>query len=397
MTVYEKTFVSTRGSAVRSKQGEEMLTQEGWEQLDRLFDVSLELTGNPPEYALFDPQLAECLDKDWLIERARIEEGLEPAQVEDLLANGLVAVWCSKSGKPGFIPYSTRQAGVFQHLKAAGRYQILELQYIAEQWRDYLEAVVMDEPPYDDRDGDDLEHFRRRVQENVEFFRDQSTRSEQDDLACEKLAEWQATAQRVAGKTETDLSPALRQAIQQSLWRLRWNEEFVRLLMAQQFEGQLLQGFGPEVVFYGMSWVGCDPLFGDVDWRGTFRRLRETRASGRAFPLHMPEFNITERGLELTGKCTPDQYRTLYDKYRLDEMQQILEALGDDVWCPPPLPLGDVVCAECKRAFWRDNPAKLYCSEKCRKRAKNRRWRESDPERARQAQARYWSSYGTEN
>ena len=357
-----------------------MLTQEGWDQLDRFFDASVEMTGNPPEHALFDPQLAEYLDTDWLIQRARIEEGLEPAQVEQLLTEKLVTKWPSKSGKQGFIPYSPRQIGVFQKLKATGRYELGELQHIAEHWGDYLEAVVIDEPPYDNRDGDELEHFRRRVQENLEFLREQSEPGGgPDGVARESFPNGGAVSERIAGKTQSDLPLSLKRAVQRSLWRLRWNEEFVRLLMAHQFEGQLLQGYGLEVSFYEMSWTGRDPTFGDVDWHGTFRRVRETRASGRKFPLRMPEFNVTERGLELIAKCTPDQYRTLYEKYHLEEMLQILEQMGKDLWSPPAPPLGDVVCAECNQPFWRDNSMKVYCTEKCRKRAKNRRWRESNP------------------
>src|SRR5689334_12174238 len=88
--------------------------------LNGFYDAAIAITGNPPEYALFDPQLAEHLDRDWLIERARIEEGVQRAELEAMLTEGLIRQWHDKPGREGFIPYTTRQAGVLKTLKETG-------------------------------------------------------------------------------------------------------------------------------------------------------------------------------------------------------------------------------------------------------------------------------------
>ncbi len=66
--------------------------------LNRFYEAAIALTGNPPEYALFDPQLAGALNREWLIERAQIEEGVERAEVEAMLAEGLIRVWTDGAG-----------------------------------------------------------------------------------------------------------------------------------------------------------------------------------------------------------------------------------------------------------------------------------------------------------
>jgi hypothetical protein len=377
--------------------------------LDRFYDVALKLTGYPPEIALFDPQLADSLNKDWLMERAPIEEAIESADVEQLLAEGLIRVWTDARGAQGFIPYSARQAGVFMKLKATGRYELAELQHIAESWGEYLEAVVVEEPPYDDRQVSDLENLRRRVLDNVAFFEgeyalgrerehlepDQSAR--QFELTKERLAEWRQTAAILNGKTEANLSDHLRSAVQRHLWRLRWQDEWVRLVMAQKFETQLLQGYSVQVTFDGTTWENGATTLSNINWPSTFRRIRDMRREGRFFPLRMPDFNVTDKGVELLKMLTPDEYAKIYERDHMGEMYRVMDEMGNEIWHPTEPPLGNSVCSECQEPFDRLCASQIYCGERCRKRAKNRRWRERDPERVRQCQARYWKSYGDVN
>ena len=374
--------------------------------LNRFYDVALDLTGYAPEIALFDPQLAGALNMEWLIERAQIEEGVDRPEVEAMVAEGLVRVWTDAGGVEGFIPYSTRQAGVFKKLKEMGRYDLAELQHIAECWGEYLEAVVIDEPPYDDRNIPDLEHLRRRVAENVAYFEEEIAHGpersyleprqalHQFELGKQRLSEWERTARILAGKSDQTLSDALRKAVQRHVWHLRWQDEFVRLTMAQQFETQILQGYSVQVTFNAMSCLDGEMTLSDINWRSTFRRIRDMRREGRVFPLRMPEFNITENGVELLQQLTPDQYAELYGRHRMEEMFRVLDEMGSEIWSPPAPPLGDSICSECTGHFDRQISTQIYCGERCRKRAKNRRWRERDPERARQCQARYWKGYG---
>jgi hypothetical protein len=146
-----------------------------------------------------------------------------------------------------------------------------------------------------------------------------------------------------------------------------------------------------------MSWHAGGTTLSDINWGSTFRRVRDLRREGKVFPLRMPEFNVTERGIELLRPLTPEQYAEIYSRHNMREMFRVLDEMGTEVWSPPPPALGDSVCPECTGHFDRQAPTQIYCCERCQKRAKNRRWRERDPERARQCQARYWKSYGPIN
>ena len=56
-------------------------------------------------------------------------------------------------------------------------------QNLSECWGEYLEAVVINEPPYDDRSISDLDHFSRRVAENVSFFEEEFARGKNEAAA----------------------------------------------------------------------------------------------------------------------------------------------------------------------------------------------------------------------
>jgi hypothetical protein len=251
----------------------------------------------------------------------------------------------------------------------------------------------MDEPPYDDRSVSDFENFSRRVEENIAFFKDEVERSTGDDEnANERLEQWSRTAAALKGKSDKTIGDRLRSAIARELWQQRWNDEFVRLVMAQKFEAQITTGCSVEVTFNGSSWNQGTQL-SDINWKSTFLKLRDVRKEGKHFPLRLPEFTVTETGIQHLVRITPEQYSDLYARYRLEDMYRVLDEMGKEVWSPAPAPLGDAICPECREHFDRKNPTRVYCGEPCRSRARHKRWREKDPERARQAQARYWKSY----
>src|SRR5262249_35954957 len=146
------------------------------------------------------------------------------------------------------------------------RYTVEELRHIMTDWDDYLEAVVMDEPPYDDFQVSDFEHFKRRVKENISHFEfDEERYRERPDyltpegyenqktLVADRLAYWRRVDRVIKGKSEDELSPRLRDAIHRQLFHLRWLDEFVRINMTQQFETAIKEGYSTEVSFDGFS------------------------------------------------------------------------------------------------------------------------------------------------
>jgi hypothetical protein len=89
------------------------------------------------------------------------------------------------------------------------------------------------------------------------------------------------------------------------LFRLRFVDEFIRMQNAQRMVVQLEQGYSPEVEFDGWSQRGSEVTLTHLNWRSTLVQSRRGRIEGNRFPLRTPDFNLSERGLELLGKPSP--------------------------------------------------------------------------------------------
>jgi hypothetical protein len=63
-----------------------------------------------------------------------------------------------------------------------------------------------------------------------------------------------------------------------------------------------------------------------IFWK--FERFKGTRNEGKAFPLRTPDFSLTEKGLELLNNLSPEAYKALYEKYRLDELFALVAERG---------------------------------------------------------------------
>lgn len=381
---------------------------EGWAFVEAIYESSVESCGSPLELRLFDPQFSEHLDEDWL-SRATAKSGITPAEIRSMISNGLLKRWPGQNGSQNFTLYSEKQAEVVKQLLSNPRYGNEEVRHIVDEWNTFLEQIVMTEPPYEDMNISDYEHFRRRSNEMVEIFETKADFSDaqgnplgQDRLAQtlkneqQKLSEWRFIRDFVHEHSEEELSPEYDQAWRKRLFQLRFVDEFVRIQTAHQFVRQIEMGYSPEVEFDGFETRGEEVVFTNLNWQFTLGRLRASRMEGSKFPLRTPDFNLTERGLELTGKPSPGQYQQLFSNYRLNDLFTRLEALGNDLW-NPAVSIGSVKCPECDQSFVRVVASKVYCSDACRNRAKSRRYRQRDPERARLIQARYWNTaYGAD-
>lgn len=114
--------------------GARLSTQE--EQLDPSTDISAQLR-------LFDPQLCEQLDLNWL--KGVVEAyGVTGAEVDRLADDGILRRWKSPSGFEGFLIYSERQVLVAKSLRDSGRYSTAELRHCFEDWNVQIELCQTD-------------------------------------------------------------------------------------------------------------------------------------------------------------------------------------------------------------------------------------------------------------
>lgn len=375
-----------------------------WAAAEVLYESSLKYYGVPVELRLFDPQFSENLNEEWLAGAAE-RYGITSAEIYAWATDGLLKKWPGPNGATNFTLYSEKQTQVLKGLLSNPRYSKEEVRHIADEWNSYLE-MVREEPPYDDMDTSDYLHFRRRANEMVEVFRGKARYSDAQgsplggerlaqilDDQREKLAQWELIRDFVDGRAETGLPDGFQKTWKKVLFRLRFVDEFIRMQSAQRMVVRLEQGYSPEVEFDGFSQQGNEVTLTHLNWRSTLVQLRRSRIEGNRFPLRTPDFNLTERGLELLGKPSPTDYEALFTRYRLNNLFSELERMGNDLW-EPALPTGRVACPQCGTNFVRKSISKVYCTDACRTRAKSQRYRDRDPERARLNQARYWSAYG---
>ncbi len=357
----------------------------------------------PLQFRLFDPQICGELQDDWLAYAVE-SHGITRSELGAMITGGLLRRWKDSAGRGGFLLYTEEQARLGKQLQAHGRYSDAELQHIFGEWNEFLETLCVDDFAYDTMEVDDYESWRRRTREMSQFFADDIVRM--DDGFCpvpveqleghkanarRQYAEWLRNRDYFAVRSDAELKPRLRLDWRKALHEIRYSDEMARIFLAQPFKAQIEQGYSVEIFFRGWETKNfTETTLGSIDWRLSLARFKEARNEGKAFPLRTPDFNLTERGLELLNNPSPEAYKTLHEKYRLDELFTLVAERGPALWQCDASATGRGICLGCNAVFERTTWRRQYCSEPCRKRTKSRRWRESNPDRARQAQAKYY-------
>ena len=375
-----------------------------------LWNLPYELIGEPLfdpetsiEFRLFDPRICGELQEAWLVD-AVAPAGITPSELQRMIAGKLLRRWTNGAGGEGFLLYTEKQARMAKNLMVTGRYTEAELQHMFASWNDFVAVLSSDEMAYDPIGGDEYETFYQHTREMADFFAEEIARIEdltyplpsgdlerQKQEAHKRHAEWLRTRDYLATRRDTDLNTNQRRQWRKALHEIRFSNEWARLSMAQTFEAQIEQGYSIEISFRGWTTTNFRQVeFRDIDWPLTLDRVKDTRNEGKTFPLRTPDFNVTERGLELLTKPSPEAYKAVHEKYQLGVLFTLLEERGAGLWECDLDASGCGVCAECGTPFERTTSSRQYCTPQCRNRAKSRRWRESDPERARMAQAKYY-------
>ena len=226
--------------------------------LNGLYDATTKNGGTALRFGIFDVQLSGKLSEQWL--RGAIQDArITPEQADWMIGEGLLRKRINSAGDSGYILYTPYQAEVLTKLKETCRYGLDELRHIMQDWDDYLEAIVMEEPPYDDESIPDYQHFARRAREMREIFEDSEQQDRPEIITPEqwqqqradaqtKLKLWRRVCELVANNAEEDLPLELQKSLQRELFHLRWWDEFVRLNMARKFETAIVRGFSTELV-----------------------------------------------------------------------------------------------------------------------------------------------------
>jgi hypothetical protein len=373
------------------------------EAVDGMYRWSTAEFGQPIGLNLFDPRLCDAIDFTWLVDNVS-KYGATEQELNELLNKGMLKGFPTHRGGTGFLLYTPEQVKTLKALRATARYSDEELRYIMEMWNAEIECTL-EVVPYDDPEVSDYDHLRGKLAEyigetkrQIEYVENHSKSSDEErGRALEhfksELEKSEKATRRLDSWNPDALTGEMNTHIGRSLFRLRWGDEWVRIENAQQFQTKVIEGYGPEVFFSAWSHSSAGVTFERIDWRTTLEAFQRTRSQGRVFPLRTPDFDLVDRGMILRQPMILDAYADLCNKYRIDELRKIICKMGPDLWTPPLKSIASASCVECGSSFTRNLSTKQYCSDKCRSRAKQRRYRERDPERARLSQVRYWTSY----
>lgn len=369
--------------------------------LNALYNETVAAFGEPIGFNLFNVQLSGNLSLSWLLQQTN--DFADIGEVERLVELGVIRTWKDRNGTPGFIFYTPQQIKTFKALQSLGRFADEELRHIMLTWDEDIECTL-EVVSYDDLEASDLDAYRERILEHIEETKQQLSyrheyakpETEPDEQLLHlnyELQQYERVAQRIDTWTEDTLTPERRDKVARSLFRMRWIDEHIRLGNAEKYRAAITQGYSPDIFFSGYGQRGNEYTFERINWQLTMENFQRRIASGKRFPLRTPAFNLTEEGLLLTSHPCPDDYQKIYKHYRFDELREEISKLGTTLWSPKTSARNIAPCAGCGESFERVQAAKRYCSERCRSRAKQKRCRERDPERARLAQMRYWKAY----
>jgi hypothetical protein len=368
------------------------------EIVNTLYDQGVADSGRPLEFRLFDREICSELDLSWLIAEVK-DNGISAEHVGEMVRSGTIPKWSDSKGNEGFLLYTPEQVKVARELGDTKRYGAAEIKHMVQKWNEQIECTV-EVIPYDELGGVDFEIYRRHVEREIEELQRHKGLLEKCGADAdasfrqleEQLTGWEGIATWLNSYAGIELPDKVRDRVTRRLFELRWLNEFVRISDAAAFRSRILQGFSPEVFFSSYE-SGWDTFKGiKIDWHVTLSEVQRSRAVGRQFPMRAPDFDLTEEGLKLRTAVTPVQYEELYRKYELEDLQREVASLGNELWEPSALAANTAFCSQCGARFPRTVPTRQYCSEACRTRARQQRWRDRDPERARQAVARYWAN-----
>jgi hypothetical protein len=376
------------------------------EEVTEAFERDL---GANAQFRVFDPQISGEFQMEWLIE-ASGKRGVSRAEIDWMLSEGLIRQSRGRTGEEGFILYTERMAEVLKALRDNGRYSSDELRHVAGDWYADLEVLSSQDLAYDSFEVDDYEHFRRHAAEMIKIYEcglastlagsfpmAPEEQAAQTDRYEKLIASWRRMLHLVSTQTDAELTPSAQRAWRRSLFQLRWMDDWFRIMKAKEFETLIEQGYSTEVAFSSHSWDGGGVTLADLNWSRTLDSFKETINEGKVFPLRTPDFDLTAQGITLLRNLSPSEYKRVYEKHRLGQLFEELEKRGADFWKCDLSASGHGQCAECGAIFERTASSRKYCGDRCRSRAKARRWREANPERARESQAKYYRENYPEN
>jgi hypothetical protein len=356
--------------------------------IDQMYEAG-RTTGTPLSFLL-------C-DKRWPLPLDQLPVAVKSETGEDVTAADLAlkeqAGWYpvvkaadprADTGVPLYVP---SRIGLFLKLEREG-FGADELRVAAASEEALIDFVLTeDDLAYVD---DDLECLILFAQSRIDALShggrtiDGKNVDVSDELALEHRALERFKSLR--GKTLTEDG---RERITKFAFRARAFNEFTRVMLLNQDRSKLEAGYSPSVVFTSERYsTGESGFIGDgILWEPTIQAAMSHFDGHEQPPIRVPGFVL--RGPNVTTSTTlpPQDYRTRWEQHRVDEYLRTWARLH-----------GERRCLHCLQFLpAKADAGRMYCTEKCRNAARQRRFRQQNPGAADRARKRYWDSVAVDD
>ena len=354
-----------------------------FEFIDKITDEEI-ASGAVIQTALFDKRVLFPLAQLPELVAGESGENLDPARLPALRAAGWFPVLSSEivgvdEGVPMYIP---SRVGLLLKLEREG-FTAPEIEAFAAFEEGVIDEILVDEEtPYEDDDLKLLLAARRGMLATLQA----TTRAQSEGWVeatglpgVDDLPEQMAALERniaalesyIASGGMSTLAPKHQARLRRNAIKVRFANEFTRLMMVQQDRAQMGAGYSHFICFRRFQMNGGLALdsytFSDICWGTTVRDPRGgARDSDEALPIRLPGLVLRGEQVTMTRRMSPTEYRRLMDEYNIDEYHRAYAALQGErlcIQCLAPIPSGS-------------SPRRQYCSEACRNAAKQATYRE---------------------
>jgi hypothetical protein len=344
---------------------------------DELFEAAMSTLGAPLGVAIFDARVAAPLSSLPEMVLRETGETLPDERLEILIDSGWIpAIDASDGNGPGVPLYVPSRVGLLLQLERS-RYGPEELRAIAEYEQGMIDSLlVTDELEYID---DDRELLLRHLREELELYDKREESLPENQV---RLDNTRRIIDRLEGQTYDRISTDERRRWAKLAFRVRMLNESIRLQLLNSDRKKIQAGYSPMIIFAMERWDPSNGIsFEHIVWGATVDRPWTT-ADGVEVPLRVPGFFLRCGEVTTSQTLSPSEYRRLWSQHELDAYRGAYGKLHDLRRC-----------LNCKEQLAEGaNPRRIYCGDRCRDAARQRKWRRNNPLRYQESQRKYWTS-----
>ncbi len=352
------------------------------EIVDKLFEAGRE-SGLPMQFRIFDRKVLLPLEQ---LPQAVTAESGEKISVQEIREKALAgwfplrngAGW--EGGEEGAPLYVPSRIGLLLRLEKEG-YGADELRLIAETEEWTIENILTTEDlAYVDDDLESLILFAQSRVDAMEHSWDGDGRpahTTPDDGQAKRELEFLKRLQ-VQG-----IPARLTLKIEKQAFRVRAFNDVLRIHLLDMDRNKISAGYSPFTMCRSQSWRSAEGFKVEgLLWESTVRGALAYGSVSEPPPIRVPGFVLRGSRVTPTRTLRPAEYGNLWREHDLD---CYLES-----WAKV---CGERQCLNCFGPLPEEaDERKRFCGEKCRNAAKQRRYRERNPEAVEQTQMRYWKS-----